>query len=94
MQGSLRQRRNRSDEIDELWTHTRGPLLAFQPMARIVPVPNMPSAEAPSIPQTQTAALVHELGGNVEFKTDHPVLKPRSFIPASVRAISTPKMAQ
>jgi alcohol dehydrogenase, propanol-preferring len=36
----------------------------------------MPSAEAPSIPQTQTAALVHELGGNVEFKTDYSVLKP------------------
>jgi alcohol dehydrogenase, propanol-preferring len=36
----------------------------------------MPSAEALSIPQTQTAALVRELGGKVEFKPDYPVPKP------------------
>jgi propanol-preferring alcohol dehydrogenase len=36
----------------------------------------MPSAKAPSILQTQTAALVHELGGNVELKIDYPVPKP------------------
>ena len=28
------------------------------------------------IPQTQTAALVHKLGGDVEFKTDYPVSQP------------------
>jgi alcohol dehydrogenase, propanol-preferring len=27
------------------------------------------------IPRTQTAALVHGLGGNVDFKTDYPVPK-------------------
>ena len=26
-----------------------------------------------NIPQTQTVALVHSLGGQVEFKTDYPV---------------------
>ena len=45
-------------------------------LARIVTVSNMPSAEAPSIPQTQTAALVRELGGKVEFKLDYLVPKP------------------
>src|ERR1700722_5805498 len=83
MQGSPRRRRNRSNEIDELCAYIRGPLLAFPAygkrllqLARIVTVSNMPSAEAPSIPQTQTAALVRELGGKIEFRTDYPVPKP------------------
>jgi propanol-preferring alcohol dehydrogenase len=83
MQGSPRRRWNRSNKIDELWAYIRGPLLAFPAygkrllqLARIVTVSNMPSAEAPSIPQTQTAALVRELGGKIEFRTDYPVPKP------------------
>ena len=36
----------------------------------------MPSAKAASIPRTQTAALVRELGGKVEFKLDYLVPKP------------------
>jgi propanol-preferring alcohol dehydrogenase len=37
----------------------------------------MPShASPPAIPQTQTAAVIHKLGGELEFKTDYPVPKP------------------
>jgi propanol-preferring alcohol dehydrogenase len=45
-------------------------------LAKIVTISNTPSAKAPSIPRTQTAALVRELGGKVEFKPDYHVPKP------------------
>ena len=38
----------------------------------------MGSDSSATIPRTQTAALVRELGGEIEFKTDYPVPKPGS----------------